>query len=289
MASRGKAFCPGHVTGFFQICEDDDPLKMGSRGAGLCLGRGVLSEVLVRESSEPRVEVLLDGKPGEAEVTNRAVRLFLEEPLEVRVVSEVQLPISQGFGMSGAGALSALLALNDALGNPRRREEIVALAHRAEVECQTGLGDVYPQSLGGLDIRERPGGPPYGLVHKIPLDSEVVLCVLGPPFHTRVILSNEMVVRSINGVGRRLVDRFLRQRDLDSFFRLAYLFARQTVLATSQVQGAILRANLHGMASMSMLGNSIFAVGDADRLGESLRQHGEVYRTRVDNLGARVL
>jgi pantoate kinase len=289
MVLKGRAFCPGHVTGFFQICDDEDLLKAGSRGAGLCLSRGIVSEVVARESSRTRVEIRLNGQPGDAEVTERAIHLFLEEPMEVTVSSEVQLPVSQGFGMSGAGALSTLLALNDALGVSRRKEEIVALAHRAEVECRTGLGDVYPQSLGGMDIRERPGVPPHGLVHRIPLDLEVVLCVLGPPLHTRAILSNEMTVQSINGVGRRCVDRFLPRRDLDTFFQLAYQFARQTLMTTSEVEAAILRANVHGKASMAMIGNSIFAMGEADRLEESLVEHGEVYRVRVDNLGARVL
>lgn len=289
MVDRGEAFCPGHVTGFFEICEDEDPLKMGSRGAGICLSRGVKTRVDVRPSRESRIHVSLSGHPGTAEVTTKAVELFLEAPAEVRLESDVQLPISQGFGMSGAGALSSLLALNEALGNPRKRDEVVALAHRAEVESRTGLGDVYPQAIGGMDIREKPGAPPHGLVHKLPLEAHVVLCVLGPPMATKVILSNEMVIRSVNGVGRRCVDRFLQRRDLTTFIQLAWLFARQTVLATSPVQAAVMRAELNGLASMSMLGNSIFAIGKADQLEADLKEHGDVYRVKVDNEGARTL
>lgn len=264
-------------------------MKMGSRGAGFCLTRGVIAEVRARRASKAKVKVRLNGQPGQAETTEAAIHHFAERPMEVRVDCQVQLPVSQGFGMSGAGALSALMALNDALGAPRPREDLVALAHRAEVECRTGLGDVYPQSLGGMDIREEAGGPPYGLVHRIPLESEVVLCVLGPPLSTREILSNEAVVKSINGVGRRCVDRFLLRRDLDTFFRLAYQFSRQTLLAGSEVQAAVLKASPYGRASMCMLGNSIFAMGDAGPLEEALMEHGDVYRASVDNLGARVL
>ncbi len=289
MTSRGRAFCPGHVTAFFQVCEDRDPLRMGSRGAGFCLSRGVLTEVEAKEAPVTRTEVRMSGHSGPAEVTERALELFLEEPMQVRVTSEVQLPVSQGFGMSGAGALSTLLAINQASGGQRRTEELIAMAHRAEVECRTGLGDVYPQSLGGLDIRERPGSPPHGQVQRISVDSEVVLCVLGPPISTRAVLSNEMIVKSINGVGRRCVDRFLLERDLDTFFRLAYQFARQTLLATAEIQAAVMKATLHGNASMCMLGNSIFAMGDADRLEEALAEHGQVFRARVDNEGARLL
>ncbi len=217
-----------------------------------------------------------------------ALGLFLEEPMEIVVTSEVQLPVSQGFGMSGAGALSSLIALNDALGGPKGMEELVSIAHRAEVTCRTGLGDVFPQSMGGLDIREKPGGPPHGFVHRIPVSSEVVLCVLGPPLSTKAILANEMmIVKSVNGVGRRCVDRFLVRRDLETFFRLAWQFARQTLLASSEVQAAVMKANLHGKASMSMLGNSIFAMGDTPLLNQSLGEHGDVYLVEVDNEGAR--
>ncbi len=286
MALRGKAFCPGHITAFFHVCEEEDPLMTGSRGAGLCLSEGVLTEVEARRASQTRIQIRLRGHEGRPEVSERAVDLL---PMEVSVLSEVRLPISQGFGMSGAGALSSLLALNDALGGPKSTEQLVAIAHRAEVECKTGLGDVYPQALGGLDIRERPGAPPHGLVRRIPLESEIVLCVLGPPLSTKAMLSNQMIVNSINGVGRRCVDRFLLKKDLETFFRLGWQFSRQTVLASSEIQAAVLKASLHGRASMCMLGNSIFSMGDSDSLEESLREHGDVYRTQVDNTGARVL
>lgn len=289
MASRGRAFCPGHVTAFFHVVEDDDPLRMGSRGAGLCLGKGVVTEVEVRPASTVRVDARLEGQEGGTEVTVRAVELFLEEPMEVRVRSEVHLPISQGFGMSGAGALSALLALNEALGQPRSRDEVVALAHRVEVESRTGLGDVYPQSLGGLDIREEPGAPPYGVVHRVPVEGEVVLCVVGPPLATRAILSNEMVLQSVNSVGQRLTDRFLRRRDPGTFFRLGWQFARQTVLSTSAIHAAVLKASLSGQATMCMLGNAIFAMGDAGALARDLEEHGDVVRTAVEARGARVV
>ncbi len=240
-------------------------------------------------AAEASVGILLNGKVEAAEVTDMAVRSFLDQPAEVRVDSRVDLPISQGFGMSGAGALSTLFAMNEAMGYDRSPVELASIAHVAEVRCKTGLGDVYPQLLGGLDFRERAGAPPYGKVHKMPLDTELILCVLGPPMATRSILTNEMVVRSINGVGKRCVDRFLKRRDLENLLSLSWLFARQTVLATSEVHAAVLKASLHGVASMCMLGNSTFAIGDADGLQEALLEHGEVFRVRVDNEGARAL
>jgi pantoate kinase len=289
MASEARAFCPGHLTAFFQMCPDEDPLKAGSRGAGLCLTRGVETRVRARAASKSRLTVRLNGIEERAATTERAVALYLEDPLDVRIDSEVQLPIGQGFGMSGAGAFSTLLALNGALGQPRSLETLIQLAHRAEVENRTGLGDVYPQALGGLDIRETPGAPPHGLVHRVPQEAEVVLGVLGPPTYTKAVLDNPMVRESVNGVGERMIRRFLPRRDLESFFDLSWLFARQTLLATSEIQAAVMQASLHGQASMVFLGNSVFAIGETARLEEALGAMGAVHTVGVDNEGARLL
>ncbi|HUU07091.1 MAG TPA: sugar kinase, partial [Thermoplasmata archaeon] len=42
---RARAFCPGHITGFFEICRADNLLASGSRGGGLCTSLGALSDV----------------------------------------------------------------------------------------------------------------------------------------------------------------------------------------------------------------------------------------------------
>jgi len=100
----------------------------------LCTSLGVKTEVKVRETSSQRIRVFLNGEESKAETTLGTVRKLIgEKRLEVYVLSEVQLPVSQGFGMSGAGALSTAIALNEAakLGLPR--EEVVGLAHEAEV------------------------------------------------------------------------------------------------------------------------------------------------------------
>ncbi|MEE9519798.1 MAG: hypothetical protein V3V93_06010, partial [bacterium] len=113
--------------------------------------------------------------------------------------------------------------------------------------------------------------------------------VLGPPTYTKVILDNPMIRRSVNGVGERMVRRFLPRRDLESFFRLSWLFARQTLLATSEIQAAVMQASLYGQASMVFLGNSVFAIGQTGRLRAALAEAGDVYIVGVDNRGARVL
>ncbi len=39
-----SVFAPSHITGFFEIVDHEDPLKRGSRGAGVALDKGVVNK-----------------------------------------------------------------------------------------------------------------------------------------------------------------------------------------------------------------------------------------------------
>jgi len=154
MVSEGEAFCPGHATAFFEVHEDPDPRAKGSRGAGLSITLGVHTLARVREAARRSVDIFVNERRQKAEVTRRVVdKLAGSRSMEIKILSETPLPVSQGFGVSAAAALSTALALNEALGQGLSREELVAIAHETEVECRTGLGDVVPASLGGMDLR----------------------------------------------------------------------------------------------------------------------------------------
>ena len=68
-----------------------------------------------------------------------------------------------------------------------------------------------------------------------------------------------------------------------------FLIPQKTELADKRVLDAINAANQYGMASMCMLGNSVFAIGKTDELCKTLSSFGKVYMCGVDELGARVL
>jgi pantoate kinase len=70
---------------------------------------------------------------------------------------------------------------------------------------------------------------------------------------------------------------------------LSASFAMETGLASMAIVRAIGAASKRGMASMSMLGSSVFAIGDTDGLKEVLSELGEVWVCRVDTEGARLL
>jgi pantoate kinase len=290
MASA-RAFCPGHITAFFEIVDAEEPVKKGSRGAGFCISEGVITEVMVKSSNEQSLEIRIDGEITEAETTELVARMLMgSKKVEVRINSEAGLPVSQGFGMSGAGALSTALALNRAMGLRLETDELVRLAHSAEVEAMTGLGDVYPQSLGGMDTRLIAGAPPYGEVKRTESSRSIVLVVLGEELKTKDILRNPQSRKKISEVGKNCVDEYQKDHSWSKLCFLSQSFARETGLMSQEVESAIKAVeSVGGTAGMAMLGNSIFASGKVDKSRGALRNKGEVFHCTIDNKGARLI
>lgn len=286
-----KAFAPGHITGFFEICDAPvDLLHRGSRGAGVNLSLGILTTVRVEEAVRQRISIRLNGMVSDAATTRRALHeLTGRRKLMVEVDSDVQLPVGQGLGMSAAGALSAALALAGALGLPHSLYQAAAAAHRAEVLERTGLGDISGQLRGGWELRVRPGLPPYGCVDRILAPAmEMAVCVAGRPVPTKGVLSDPAKRRVVNRAGRRCMAAMLARPTLDRFFELSFDFARQTGLASKESLMLVeeIRARGLGMAGVSMIGNTVFAIGDIGELKELMKPYGRVFHCRTDLGGA---
>jgi len=285
---RVRAFCPGHVTGFFEIHRATDPLATGSRGAGMCLSLGARSEVTVSESTSQSITVTIDGKQSPAEVTKAALRRMLGNArLKVVAKTSLDLPLSQGFGMSAAGTLSASVALAEVLEMNRR--DAFEAAHIAEVECSSGLGDISAIYRGGVTVRVRPGLPPIGKVLRIDGTPEVVLAVLGRRLLTSSVLRDPVKSRSINLSGGRCIEAILAKPTLSSLMELSQEFTLDSGLASKRAQAAMAAAQEHGRASMSMLGNSVFAVGSVEQLRKNLSEFGDTWVCKVDTAGPRIL
>lgn len=290
MVSEGEAFCPGHVTAFFEVVDNPDPRSKGSRGAGLSLSLGVQTRARVRDAPRPSIDIIVNERRQKAEVTQRvAEKLAGSRSFEIKILSETPLPVSQGFGVSAAAALSTALALDDALGQGLARNELVAIAHETEVECGTGLGDVVPSSLGGMDLRLRPGAPDRAEVRRFPVEADLLLAVLGPEIPTRSVLRNPAKIVTINRVGRLLVDEFSRNPTFERLFDLGNRFAEETGLASRSVLEVIRASRMFGRATMAMLGNSVFAAGNSEQLATFYLKFGTLQRCEVDNEGARIL
>jgi len=290
MVSEGEAFCPGHVTAFFEIVDDPDPRRKGSRGAGLCLSLGVQTVARVRDAPRPSLDILVNGRRQKAEVTERtAWRILGDRSYEVKLLSETPLPVSQGFGVSAAAALGTALALDDALGFGLSRDELVAVAHVVEVECGTGLGDVVPASMGGMDLRLKPGAPGHADVRKTLVSADLLLAVIGPEIPTRTVIRDSEKAAKINRVGTACVEDFARNPSFERLFDIGNRFAEDTGLANRAMLEVIRASRMFGRATMAMLGNSIVATGNRDHLATLFLKFGTLQRCEVDNEGARVL
>jgi len=204
----------------------------------------------------------------------------------VEVHSKIDVPIGCGFGASGAGALSTALALNEALSLNLTYEQATKVAHIAEVENKTGLGDVIAQCYGGLVIRKEPGAPGTGVVDRIPAGDVKIDYVVFGEIITKDILEDVAMRRGINKAGREAMKELLQRPTFDEFIQLSKKFAIETGLLSSKAADAIEAVeSMGGKASMVMLGDAVFAV---DGRG-ALKEFGDVKTSEICHQGARLL
>lgn len=254
MREEATAFVPGHITGFFSAHPDEDPTKAGSRGAGLTLTDGV--EVTVEPAADGDPAIVLDGE----EIKMDPVKTVLETlEAPARVEAESELPLGSGFGVSGAMALGTALAVNRVFERKLSVNELVTIAHGAEVQAGTGLGDVVAQAYGGVPIRLEPGGPQEYKLDAIPERARVEYISFGE-LSTADVLSGE--TEQLSDAGKQALSRVVEEPTLLSFMYASRLFAREAELLTEQVAQTIGDVtDADGQASMAMLGETVFALG----------------------------
>jgi pantoate kinase len=286
---KAISFAPGHISGFFEpIYRGNDTDRSGSRGSGINVSLGAFSDINVENSLNQSIDIYINNKVSIAPVTKLAIKRLIEDtPLKITIKTKLDLPIGQGFGMSGAGALSATTALAKILKIPK--EQAIKTSHFAEVHLRTGLGDVIASSFGGIEIRREAGLPPWGMIEHIPGKYEVVLCVIGEKIDSKKILSDPLKINEIASIGRFCTKKIIENPSVENLFSLSQMFTIKTKLADKKILKAIESANHHGMASMCMLGNSVFAIGDTNKLNETLSSFGKTYICTVDKYGAQVL
>jgi len=248
-----EAFVPGHVTGFFTVDRDEsDPTRTGSRGAGLTLSDGVT--VRVRPAEETTVYL----EDASVEIDSVA-RVLDALDVTATVLLETDLPLGSGFGVSGAAALGTALAANREFRCELSENELVTVAHGAEVQAGTGLGDVVAQARGGIPVRLEPGAPGHGRLDGLPFVARVEYLPLGE-LSTAEVLDGD--TDAVTRAGETALSRVVGEPTLASFVYASRAFARDAGLLTPEVREVIEDVSAaDGQASMAMLGETVFALG----------------------------
>ncbi len=254
-----RAFAPGHVTGFFDpSLEARDPRGRGSTGGGLVLGAGATAEATWTPEGPSRVTVRSPAArrlPISEEVARR-----LAAPcggrVEVRIVHE--LPIGQGFGASASGALATGLAVARATGQPTSRA--VEVAHLAELFGGGGLGGVAAILGGGVELRVRPGIPPFGrILHRL-VRGSVFVGIVGRPIASPDVLGDPRTLERIRSAAAD-ISRGTHAPTLAGLMDDAERFTDRLALGGARLNAEIQRLRGPGVrVAQAMFGRSFFAV-----------------------------
>jgi len=275
-----RAFAPAHISGIFIIDIRKDAALSGSMGCGICLENGAITTV--RPYDETIIKI--NGKICEAATTLSAIKSLTSKPALVETTLDI--PVGYGFGASGAGALSAALALNEALSLDLTLKYLAGAAHCAEVTNRTGLGDVTGMTFGGIVVRKKAGAPFTGIIDKIPCRDTKISWISFGEISTKSILSDELKKKSINKAGKSTLKELLKKPTLENLFCQSRLFATEIGLMSPKVKDAIEAVEAKGgLASQAMLGDTVFAMND----NGALLEFGEVHESRISLAGAHLL
>jgi pantoate kinase len=214
--------------------------------------------------------------------TSPPIEYVLEKiGIAATVTTECRLPIGAGFGLSAAALLATLTAVNQSDSLGLTPHDIAALAHEAEVVHRTGLGDVAACQGGGRVVRSGPGID-GAITRSFDLPEPLYAVSFGPISTPTVLGSREQMERVAAAFPPGPPE------DARDFFRISRQFAENSGLLTRDA-GAVIQqcADNNVPASMTMLGNGVFAYGQKAR--DLLLASGDVYAFTVAKAGARIV
>jgi pantoate kinase len=294
----GKAFSPGHLTGFFEIPHGTYShfLHKGSKGAGFSIDRGIATTAYVYESAKAGYQISINGaRTRDAEVSKWVAEQYLrlvEKPYFVNIEHDVGIPVGFGLGSSGAAALSLSYALNQALDTGLSRTRAAQIAHHAEIACKTGLGTVIAEFAGGFEMRTGAGAPGIGSVTRIDLEDykAVVLCLA--PISTKSFLTNRM--DEINGLGGMMLAKLSESKSVGDFLKMSREFAETLGLTEGRCKEPVAALKSRGIeSSVALFGQTVFTLVPKARAKEASDAlegfGGTLLVCNIDGNGARVL
>ncbi len=304
-----EAASPAAISSFFEVCDTDpagnaltDPARIGARGGGFGISRGVRARVYVSKASQTRISVRINSRPApEANTTRSAITQILKTmslTLDVRVDLRVAVPIRAGYGTSAAGTMASCLALTDAASIPMTMNELGRITHIAEVQNRTGLGTASALLTGGFVLVTEPGAPGIGLVDRLRFpQGHVVICGYLGPISTRDALAQPNIAGRVNPLARRALEAIRRKPDLRTFLNEAREFGEAAGFQTpgvSRLIQAMISAGSIG-AAQNMIGEAVHAVVTEDKAWRALTKlrravpSSRFFVSRMDDRGVRLI
>lgn len=304
-----SAFSPGGISSFFEICDRTDegkpltdPNRIGARGGGFVIKKGVYTKVKASEAALTKIEVSINGKlTPEAETSRTVAETLLGyagKQQQVNIDHMIEVPIGAGFGSSAGGALGTALALSDALGLKMTYNHLGRIAHAAEIKCKTGLGTVGPIMLGGCILTAEPGGPGIGIIDRLPLKPEyVVITGTYGPTTTKQVLASPKKRLEVNRWGKETLDLILEEPTVENFLLQSLEFAKKTGFMSDNTKRLVQFAEKAGAigAAQNMVGEAVHAVAsrkNAKNVVEAFKQalpSERVLMSEIDFQGARLM
>jgi pantoate kinase len=300
---EATAFCPAHITGFFKAHLDDNQNSLenfGSTGAGFSIKQGVTTRVKVdtKDNQESNFRITAKGYQSDKTdvsefVLNEFLKLGKFSNKFFDIEHNISIPVGYGLGSSGAVALSLSFALDQALETKLDKTTIGQIAHNAEVNCKTGLGDVLASFHGGFEIRVKPGAPGIGCVEKIFTNEISVIMICFSPISTNKFIKERL--SQINGLGGKMVSRLLESKNYEHFQDMSLEFAKFVDVITPRMQKLVNELSKNNIkCGIAFFGETVFSMipkEDEDKVLKILQKYsdGIIIKSELDDNGARVL
>jgi len=294
--SIAKAYSPSHITGFYSEVKDESILNRGSLGAGISIRKGVRSTVELYDSERNNFIIVINGVISkDAIVSKFVINEFLKRTNKnyfIKVSHEVSLPIGYGIGTSGSAALSLAFALNDALSLGLSDMESAQIAHKAEIECKTGLGTVLSEFHGGLCIRIKGGAPGIGKTNVIRINNYKVAIFCFSPMFTPYFI--ECIRKISNDECNNMMMKVLKTKSTVDFLELSYKFSQSLGFVNKTCNNVMDLLTQNGFhSSAALFGQTVFTIVKENEL-ETIKKISKNFPTRlfiseVENEGARLI
>jgi pantoate kinase len=300
---EATAFCPAHVTGFFKAHLDDNQNNLenlGSMGAGFSIKQGVTTRVKIETKNNQKSNFQIRTKGYQSDKTDIS-EFILNEFLKLgkfsnnffNIEHDISIPVGYGLGSSAAVALSLSFALDQVLETKLDKITIGKIAHNAELNCKTGLGDVLASFHGGFEIRVKPGAPGIGHVEKILTEKISVIMICFSPISTNKFINERL--SQINGLGGKMVNKLMKSKDYEHFQDMSLEFANYVDVMTPKMQKLVNELSENNIkCGIALFGETIFSMipkKDESKILEILKKYPEgiIIKSELDNVGARII